>query len=85
MKDGIDIQAIPTSGIKLASQRLNTVKSSLASKVHLLFEEFGIPVHPVMSTIQTVDTMNQIISSVMSLLEVFSCDLGSQSAREITK
>jgi hypothetical protein len=50
---------------------LNIIKPSLVSKVHLLFEEFGIPIQPVMATIQTADTMNQIISSVMSLLEVF--------------
>ena len=66
----MDVPAIPTTGVRLASQRLVQLKPSLIQKAHLLFEEFGIPILPEMMTLQVIEIMNQVISSVMSLLEV---------------
>jgi DNA methyltransferase 1-associated protein 1 len=67
----VEIVPLPTTGVRLASQRMPVVKQSLQSKFQLLCEEFGVPLVVPMPTNTAMDTMEQVVSSLVSLLEVF--------------
>jgi hypothetical protein len=73
----IEIVPIPTTGVRLASQRMPIVKSSILSKFQVLCEEFGIASVVPMSTTTVMDTMEQVVSSLVSLLEVCIYKIGS--------
>jgi hypothetical protein len=59
----------PTTGVTLSSSRLPTVKQSIQQKYTAVQEEFGI-FTPQMPSMQIMDLMEQIHSSLLSLLQV---------------